>query len=210
MTVSAARVWVRAGPACPKKERMMRRRKFLLAASSAAALLTMSHFTKAEDAMAPLITHDVVVTRTFDAPPEEVWRAWTEDALVMQWWGPEGFTSPAERMDVRVGGTSVVALRSPDGHDMWMTWAYTQVEPHSRIEYVQNLSDETGKLIDPVSVGMPPEFPRDVATVVTLTPVGDKTEVTITEHTTTSEFMMEMSQLGLEQVLDKMEAIFAK
>ena len=75
---------------------------------------------------------------------------------------------------------------------------------------MQNLSDETGKVIEPGAVGLPPEFPRDVATVVTLTPVGDKTEVTITEHTTTSQFMMEMSQLGLEQVLDKMGLIFAK
>ena len=188
----------------------MRRRKFLLAAGSAARLLTMAQFAEAEDAMAPLITHDVTVTRTFDTTPAEVWRAWIEDALVMRWWGPTGFTSPAARMDVRVGGISVVAMRSPDGHDMWMTWAYNRVEPYRRIEYVQNLSDEAGNLIDPVTVGMPPEFPRDVATVVTLTPVGDKTEVTITEHTTTSEFMMEMSQRGLEQVLDKMGAIFAK
>ena len=188
----------------------MHRREFMLAAVSAATLLTMITATEAQNAMAPLITHDVVVTRTFAATPEEVWKAWTEDELVMRWWGPDGFTSPAARMDVRVGASSVVAMRSPDGHDIWMNWTYTRVEPYSRIEYVQNLSDETGKLIDPVSVGMPPEFPRDVATVVTLTPVGDKTEVTITEHTTTSEFMMEMSQLGLEQVLDKMGAIFAK
>jgi uncharacterized protein YndB with AHSA1/START domain len=189
---------------------MMRRRYFLVAASSAASLLTMIHPAEAEDAMAPLVTHDVVVTRTFDATPEEVWRAWTEDERVMQWWGPDGFTSPAARMDVRTGGSSVVAMRSPEGHDMWMVWAYTRVEPYSRIEYVQNLSDETGTVIDPASVGMPPEFPRDVATVVTLTPVGDRTEVTIREQTTTSEFMMEMSQMGLEQVMNKMGRTFAK
>lgn len=160
--------------------------------------------------MADLITHDVSVTRTFEASPEEVWRAWTEDELVMQWWGPEGFTSPAARMDVRVGGTSHVAMRSPEGQDMWMNWTYTRVEPHSRLDYVQNLADAAGNAIDPATVGLPPEFPRDVATVVTLTPVGNKTEVTITEHTTTSRMMMEMSQQGLEQVLDKMGRIFAK
>lgn len=188
----------------------MRRRDILLAAGSMAVLATMTGLAEGETAVAALMTHDVIVTRTFDASPEAVWRAWTEDAYVMQWWGPDGFTSPAAKMDVRVGGTSHVAMRSPDGHDMWMTWVYTKVEPYSRLEYVQNLSDETGKVIEPGTVGLPPEFPRDVATVVTLTPVGDKTEVTITEHTTTSEFMMEMSQLGLGQVLDKMGLIFAK
>lgn len=188
----------------------MRRRDFMLAASIAATLVATAGFADGEEPMTALITHDVVVTRTFDASPQDVWRAWTEGADVMQWWGPDGFTSPAAKMDVRVGGTSHVAMRSPDGHDMWMTWVYTKVEPYSRLEYVQNLADETGKVIEPGTVGMPPEFPRDVATVVTLTPVGDKTEVTITEHTTTSEFMMKMSQMGLEQVLDKMGLIFAK
>ena len=50
--------------------------------------------------------------------------------------------------------------------------------------------------------------PRDVATVVTLTPKGDVTEVTITEHTTTSRQMMDYSQLGLEQVMDQMGQTF--
>jgi hypothetical protein len=53
---------------------------------------------------------------------------------------------------------------------------------------------------------MPPEFPCDVRTVVTVRPVGDKTETTITETTTTSEFMLKMSAMGLEQCLDKMGA----
>jgi uncharacterized protein YndB with AHSA1/START domain len=156
-----------------------------------------------------LIRKDIVVTRLFDAPVERVWKAFTEDDEVMKWWGPEGFTSPAAKMDVRPGGTSLVCMRSPQGQDMWMTWTYTRVEPMQRLEYVQNLSDENGNRIDPGAVGMGPEFPRDVATVVTLTPRGDKTEMKIVEDTTTSEFMHEMSRLGLEQCMDKMGASFA-
>ena len=37
---------------------------------------------------------DLVVTRTFDAPIESVWAAWTDPKHVMQWWGPIGFTCP--------------------------------------------------------------------------------------------------------------------
>lgn len=159
--------------------------------------------------MAPLITHDVVVTRLFDASPEDVWIAWTTDDEVKKWWGPDGYTAPFARMDVRVGGTSLVAMRSPDGQEHWMTWVYTAVEPGKRLEYIQNLSTSEGGPVDPTAVGMPPEFPRDVATVVTLTPRGAQTEVTISERTTTSEFMMKMSQMGLEQVMDKMGRTFA-
>jgi len=39
--------------------------------------------------------HELVITRTFDAPRELVWRAWTDPEHFMRWWGPEGFTSPS-------------------------------------------------------------------------------------------------------------------
>ena len=159
--------------------------------------------------MTDMVTEDIIVTRLFDATPGQVWRAWTEDAEVMRRWGPDFFTAPAARMDVRDGGRSLVCMRSPQGQDMWMTWDYLKVEPGKRIEYVQNLSDSDGKPVDPGTLGMPPEFPRDVHTVVTVTPRDGKTEMTITERTTTSEFMLNMSRMGLEQTLDKMGATFA-
>ncbi len=156
-----------------------------------------------------IVRKDVIVTRLFDATPERVWQAFTTDADVKRWWGPDHFTAPVARMDVRDGGTSLVCMRSPQGQDHWMTWDYTRVEPMTLIEYIQNLSDENGQRIDPTAVGMPPDFPRDVATVVTLTPRGNKTEMRIVEDTTTSEFMHEMSKLGLEQCMDKMAKLFA-
>lgn len=164
--------------------------------------------TKGVSDVPELVTHDVAVTRSFKTSPERAWRAFAEDAEVMKWWGPRPWSSPEARMDVREGGFSVVLMRSPEGHDLWMRWEYTKVIPNQRLEYVQNLSDKDGNPIDPTSVGMPPEFPRDVATVVTLTPKGDVTEVTITEHTTTSKQMMDYSQMGLEQVMDQMGQTF--
>jgi uncharacterized protein YndB with AHSA1/START domain len=155
------------------------------------------------------VRRDVIVTRLFHAPVERVWKAFTEDAEVMKWWGPAQFTSPAATMDVRPGGVSLVCMRSAQGQDMWMTWYYTRVEPMLRLEYVQNLSDEHGNRIDPGAIGMGADFPRDVATLVALTPRGHMTELKIVEDTTTSEFMHEMSRLGLEQCMDKMAAGFA-
>ena len=164
--------------------------------------------TKGVSEVPELITEDVVVTRTFNASPQRVWRAWTESAEVRKWWGPEFWTSPEARMDVREGAFSLVLMSSPDGQDIWMRWDYTRVVPQERLEYTQNLSDRDGGSIDPTSIGMPPDFPRDVRTVVTLTPKGSQTEVTITEHTTTSGPLMDFSRLGLEQVMDKMGATF--
>jgi uncharacterized protein YndB with AHSA1/START domain len=158
--------------------------------------------------MTQLVTHDVAVTRLFDAPVEQVWAAWTADTEVMKWWGPAPFTCPEARMDVREGGASVVSMRSPDGFEIWMRWDYSTVIPNVRMEYSQNMCDRDGNLIDPTSIGMPAEFPRDVATIVTLTPRDGRTEMTITEHTTTSQALMDGSQQGLEMCIDQMAATF--
>ena len=84
-------------------------------------------------------------------------------------------------------------------------WAFSPIVNAIKID-----AASSGGSVDPASVGLPPEFPRDVATVVTLTPRGEQTEVTISERTTSSQFLIEMSQLGLEQVMDKMGRMFAR
>jgi uncharacterized protein YndB with AHSA1/START domain len=44
------------------------------------------------------------MTRTFDAPRELVWRAYTEPELMKQWLGPRKYTTTIEEYDVRDGG----------------------------------------------------------------------------------------------------------
>src|SRR6187549_4175509 len=85
---------------------------------------------------------DIVVTRVVNAPVEQVWKAWIESERVMQWWGPIGFTSPLAKMDFREGGTSLVCMRSPDGHDMYNTWSYSKIVPMQYMEFVVNFADK--------------------------------------------------------------------
>ncbi len=106
---------------------------------------------------------DLVVTRVFDAPVEQVWKAWSDPEYVMQWWGPEGFTSPLARMDFREGGTSLVCMRSPEYGDQYNIWTYRKIVPTERIEYISNLADKDGNKADPVKMGMPPDFPQGSA-----------------------------------------------
>lgn len=151
-------------------------------------------------------TKDLVVRRIVAATPERVWTAWNEGPQVRKWWGPLGFSCPVANMDVREGGKSLVCMRSPEGHDMYSVWEYGLVQPPSRVEYVFNLCDAQGTKVDPISVGMPPEFPRNVRHVVTFTPVALGTELTVTEYGYTSPKFYELSKVGLEQCIDKLEA----
>jgi uncharacterized protein YndB with AHSA1/START domain len=104
-------------------------------------------------------TFDVLIPRIFDAPVEQVWKAWSDPEYVMRWWGPTGFTSPSAEMDFHVGGASLVCMRAPAeyaGQDMYHTWTYTRIDPHERIEFISNFADKGGTHLDPAAMGMPP------------------------------------------------------
>ena len=152
-------------------------------------------------------TSEVVGRRVLGAPPEEVWKAWSVPDHVAQWWGPAGFTCPSAEMDFREGGSSLVCMRAPaeyGGMEMYNTWTYRRIEPHSRIEFDLAFTDA-----DRARVPSPPGVPEDVRHVVTLTRLGsDRTELTVTEYGYTLDEARDLSAAGLEECLDKMESMF--
>ncbi len=155
----------------------------------------------------------VLVTRVFNAPVHMVWKAWTDPELVMRWWGPDHFTAPTAIIDFREGGKSIVSMKAPEQMGNTVTysiWEYTEIIPNKRIEFIQNLADKDGNKMSPAKLGMPPDFPEDIRTVVTFTDLGnDRTEMTVVEHADMGQ-MAKFAQLGLEQSLDKMVAIFSQ
>lgn len=154
---------------------------------------------------------DLIITRVFDAPVEQVWQAWSDPEYVMQWWGPAGFTAPLASIDFREGGTSLVCMSSPEYGDHYSIWHYQEIVPMQRIDYIHNLADSDGQKADPLALGMPPDFPQDQRHVLTFEPLdNDRTALTITEYNWIVGPMMELSRVGMEQCLDKMSAIFAR
>jgi uncharacterized protein YndB with AHSA1/START domain len=155
-------------------------------------------------------TRDLIITRIIDAPVALVWNAWNEPDYLMQWWGPEGFTCPLAQMDVRVGGTSLVGMASPEYGTHYSTWHYQEIVPLERIAYIHNLADADGQKLDPVALGMPPDFPQDQRHAITFRALDDgHTELTITEYDWPVGQMMDMSRMGMEQCLNKLAAMVA-
>ena len=78
-------------------------------------------------------THDLIVTRVFDAPVDKVWSAWSTAESITQWWGPLGFTVPVAEMDFREGGRSIVCMQPEGGPPMCNSWTYSEIVPNERI-----------------------------------------------------------------------------
>jgi uncharacterized protein YndB with AHSA1/START domain len=50
------------------------------------------------------------IDRTLKASIEKVWKMWTTKEGLEKWWGPEGFKSVVQHLDVRVGGRFEIVM----------------------------------------------------------------------------------------------------
>ncbi|MBV8116022.1 MAG: SRPBCC domain-containing protein [Silvibacterium sp.] len=84
-------------------------------------------------------TH-VVVTRRFAAPPEAVYRAHTEPALIQQWMlGPEGWTMPVCICEAKPGGKMRFEWKNGKGEGFYLTGESLEVEPYTRLVHVERM-----------------------------------------------------------------------
>ena len=80
----------------------------------------------------------ITINRVFDAPREEVWRAWTEPERIAQWWGKRGWSTPVAsvELDVRPGGVfRLNSINDADGREMPMDAVYSEVVEHERLAF---------------------------------------------------------------------------
>jgi len=142
---------------------------------------------------------DLEITRIFDAPRELVWKAWTDPGLVMQWWGPKGFTSPSCKIDLRVGGQYLFCMRAPDGQEFCSGGEYTEIVAPVRIVSVLFYADKNGK-VDPADSN-----DVEVRDVVTFEEIGSGQ----TRLTFKRSHWDEGEDEGMHQILDKLAALVA-
>jgi uncharacterized protein YndB with AHSA1/START domain len=91
--------------------------------------------------------HELVVTRTFDAPARIVFEAWTKPDLFKQWWVPKssGMTMLSCDMDIRTGGTYRLVFAHPaSGQPMAFFGSYIEVTPPARLVWTNEEGGEGG------------------------------------------------------------------
>src|SRR6266850_4554235 len=78
---------------------------------------------------------DLILTRIIDAPREKVFKAWTDPALLKQWFAPLPWTTPLVETDVRPGGSSHIVMRGPDGNEFPNRGVYLEVVKNERLVF---------------------------------------------------------------------------
>ena len=78
---------------------------------------------------------DLILTRIIDAPCEKVFRAWTDPALLTQWFAPLPWNTPQVETDVRAGGSSLFVMRGPDGTEFPNRGVYLEVIQNEKLVF---------------------------------------------------------------------------
>lgn len=145
---------------------------------------------------------ELTLVREFDAPRELVFKAWTDEKLVAQWWGPDGFSAPVAEVDARAGGAIDIVMEDTAG----------LIEKGSRYPMAGNFVEvvEPEKLVFTSSPILHDTPVMDTTTTVTFEDAGGKTKLTVhivvTRMTPEAEMMLQGMEMGWSQQLDKLVA----
>lgn len=77
--------------------------------------------------------HKLTLDRSYDAPLDAVWRAWTDPAQLAVWWGPHGMTTPECEIELKAGGLFRTLMRMADGTEFPSQGIYLEVKDRERL-----------------------------------------------------------------------------
>lgn len=159
---------------------------------------------------------EFIITRTFDAPRDVVWKAITEPDRMKEWFGPRGFSSRVAKLELRPGGIYHYCMSSADGKEMWGKFVYREIVAPERLVFINSFSDAEGNISrHPMS----PSWPLEMLSTFTLAEEQDgKTTLTIkwSPHNPTADEIktFETSHDGMRQgwtgTLDQLTDYLAK
>lgn len=152
-----------------------------------------------------LATKTIRVERTFAAPLETVWNAWTTADILDQWWGPAPWHAETTTLELKVGGMWHYAMVGPDGERSYCRADYDVVQPPHRFAGQDSFCDEHGTMMsDPPGMHWDVQFESVDATT---------TNVMVTIQFATEADMEKIVAMGFQQGfttgMEQLEALLA-
>ena len=133
------------------------------------------------------------MTRTFDAPRELVFDAFTKREHLDRWQGaPMGMTVTVEKSDIRPGGAFRICMHAPDGKEHWLEGVYREVVRPERLVYTHSWLDAQKKPT------------RETLVTITFAARGNKTELTLRQTGLASADSREGHRAGWGSTFDRL------
>ena len=131
----------------------------------------------------------LVITRTFVAPAEQVWSAWTRAEKARKWWSASGGELVSWDADATQGGRWRAVLRSTEGVELSLAGQFREVAAPRRLVF--SLGGET-------SGG------AELLVMVNLVVVGPRTEMTFRKGPFASEAVLAAAKASWTEAFDRL------
>jgi uncharacterized protein YndB with AHSA1/START domain len=159
--------------------------------------------------------NELVITRSFNAPRDLVFKVWSEAEHLKNWWGPIGFKLGVFGFDFRPGGFFHYNMLSPEGHEMWGKFVYHEIKSPEKIVFVNSFSDPEGNI---VRAAFSATFPLEIRNLLTFTEIEGKTTITMRggpinvseEELNFFKGMFESMKQGFGGTFDQLDEYLAK
>jgi uncharacterized protein YndB with AHSA1/START domain len=156
---------------------------------------------------------ELTFTRVFDAPPELVFEAWTNPRHLPHWYGPRGFTTTIQEMNVRPGGVWRLIMRGPDGRDYHNRIVFLDVVRPERLVYKHEPREGDEQASHEVMVTFVREGGKTKVTMRMLFPSAEEREHIVTKYKAVeggnqtldrlAEHLPRMAAAGRELVIER-------
>ncbi|MBA3875165.1 MAG: SRPBCC family protein [Anaerolineae bacterium] len=78
-------------------------------------------------------SHEIIMSRIFNAPRELVFKVMTDPQHIPQWWGPKIYTTVVDKMEVKAGGLWRYIQKGKDGNEFAFHGVYHSIEAPERV-----------------------------------------------------------------------------
>ncbi|QGQ99571.1 SRPBCC domain-containing protein [Paenibacillus psychroresistens] len=158
--------------------------------------------------------NEFVISRTFKASRELMFKVWSELEHFKKWWGPTGFALESSKLDFRPGGIFHYCMRAPDGFEMWGKFVYHEIVAPEKIVFVNSFSDPEGNIVPAPFEG---KIPLEIKNTLTLTENEGQTTLTLRggpinaseEERSFYSGMFDSMNQGFTGTFDQLEAYLA-
>jgi uncharacterized protein YndB with AHSA1/START domain len=154
-------------------------------------------------------SHDIVVTRTLDAPRALVFEAWTRPEHLVRWWAPRDCTTPFFKVDPKVGGKFHYCIRTPDGMEVHGIGTYREVKAPERLSFTDAFADDEGNPVSPTHYGASASYPAETLVTVLFDEVGGRTRLTLRQSFPEPAADRDSTQQGWNDMLDRLAGTLA-
>ena len=133
---------------------------------------------------------ELIFDRTYRAPRELVWMAFTEADRIRKWWGPKACPVSYCTLDFRIGGVWLYSLKCSEDAEHWAKAVYQEIEPLQKIVYAAYfVQGSNGELLE--------GWPSLGLTTILFTEEAGSTHVTARIQCKTAEGLTALTSMGM-------------